>query len=106
MDKAASRKRGIVFRVLTVLALVLLGAAYFQPGWWVSLTAPNYPEATFPQGIRILFHMDSVQNGCDIRSSTEVEETEALEAGCDDYDTKPVELPRLLGKIGRLVGEA
>ena len=30
----------------------------------------------------------------------------ALEAGCDDYDTKPVELPRLLGKIGRLVGEA
>jgi two-component system cell cycle response regulator DivK len=23
----------------------------------------------------------------------------ALEAGCDDYDIKPVELPRLLGKI-------
>ena len=23
----------------------------------------------------------------------------ALQAGCDDYDTKPVELPRLLGKI-------
>src|SRR5579875_3177839 len=23
----------------------------------------------------------------------------ALEAGCDDYDTKPVELPRLLSKI-------
>ena len=23
----------------------------------------------------------------------------ALEAGCDDYDTKPVEFPRLLGKI-------
>ncbi len=23
----------------------------------------------------------------------------ALEAGCDDYDTKPVELPRLLAKI-------
>lgn len=23
----------------------------------------------------------------------------ALEAGCDDYDTKPVDLPRLLGKI-------
>ena len=27
----------------------------------------------------------------------------ALEAGCDDYDTKPVELERLLGKIGRLL---
>jgi CheY-like chemotaxis protein len=23
----------------------------------------------------------------------------ALAAGCDDFDTKPVELPRLLGKI-------
>ena len=23
----------------------------------------------------------------------------ALQAGCDDYDTKPVDLPRLLGKI-------
>jgi DNA-binding response OmpR family regulator len=23
----------------------------------------------------------------------------ALEAGCDDYDTKPIELERLLGKI-------
>ncbi|MCH9683966.1 MAG: response regulator [Deltaproteobacteria bacterium] len=28
----------------------------------------------------------------------------ALEAGCDDYDIKPVELPRLLGKIEALVG--
>src|SRR6202790_930339 len=27
----------------------------------------------------------------------------ALEAGCDDYDTKPVELPRLLAKIGALL---
>jgi two-component system, cell cycle response regulator DivK len=27
-----------------------------------------------------------------------------LEAGCDDYDTKPVELGRLLDKIQRLLG--
>ena len=26
-----------------------------------------------------------------------------IEAGCDDYDTKPVELPRLLGKIEALL---
>ncbi|HEX8319754.1 response regulator [Longimicrobium sp.] len=30
----------------------------------------------------------------------------AMEAGCDDYDTKPVELPRLLGKIEALLGRA
>jgi CheY-like chemotaxis protein len=27
----------------------------------------------------------------------------ALEAGCDDYDTKPIELERLLGKIETLL---
>jgi len=27
----------------------------------------------------------------------------ALEAGCDDYDTKPIELERLLGKIEALL---
>lgn len=30
----------------------------------------------------------------------------ALEAGCDDFDTKPVELQRLLGKIESLLGGA
>ena len=28
----------------------------------------------------------------------------ALEAGCDDFDTKPVEMERLLGKIEALLG--
>jgi two-component system, cell cycle response regulator DivK len=28
----------------------------------------------------------------------------ALGAGCDDYDTKPIDLPRLLGKIEALIG--
>ncbi len=29
---------------------------------------------------------------------------QALAAGCDDYDTKPIELPRLLEKIQTLLG--
>jgi CheY-like chemotaxis protein len=28
----------------------------------------------------------------------------ALEAGCNDFDTKPVDLPRLLEKIAKLLG--
>jgi two-component system cell cycle response regulator DivK len=34
----------------------------------------------------------------------EGDEQKARAAGCDDYDTKPVELPRLLGKIEALLG--
>jgi len=29
----------------------------------------------------------------------------AIQAGCDDFDTKPVELPRLLAKIEALLGK-
>jgi two-component system cell cycle response regulator DivK len=30
----------------------------------------------------------------------------AMGAGCDDYDTKPIELPRLLEKIGKFLPDA
>ncbi len=29
----------------------------------------------------------------------------ALEAGCDDFDTKPYDMPRLLGKMEALLGD-
>jgi len=35
----------------------------------------------------------------------EGDKEKALEAGCNDYDTKPVELPRLLQKIQQLLGQ-
>lgn len=79
MAEQSSSRRGIVFRVLTLIAVGLIAGSFFAPGWWVSLKAPNYPEATFPDGIRIHFHMDSVRNGCQIRASQEVEEDEALD---------------------------
>jgi two-component system cell cycle response regulator DivK len=33
------------------------------------------------------------------------DEQKAREAGCDDYDTKPVDLPRLLGKMEKLLAK-
>ncbi len=79
MAEQSSSGRGIVYRVLVLAAIALIVASFFAPGWWVALKAPNYPEATFPDGIRIHFHMDSVRNGCHIRASQEVEEDEALD---------------------------
>ncbi|GBF73013.1 response regulator [Paenibacillus sp. 598K] len=34
------------------------------------------------------------------------DQTRALEAGCDDFDTKPIDLDRLLGKIEQALGTA
>jgi CheY-like chemotaxis protein len=34
------------------------------------------------------------------------DQEKALAAGCDDYDTKPVELPSLLSKMERLLAKA
>jgi hypothetical protein len=57
-------KQNRLITALTLVALVAMIAAFFAPIWWVSLTAPNYPPDAFPDGIRIHFHFDSVQNGC------------------------------------------
>ncbi|MBL8573742.1 MAG: hypothetical protein JNM13_08700 [Hyphomicrobiaceae bacterium] len=78
-DKAARAGGFAAFRLLALAAVVLIGAAFFFPTWWVSLKAPNYPEHTFPDGIRIHFHVDGVQNGCVLQKSKEVEEKEGLD---------------------------
>ena len=36
--------------------------------------------------------------------ATSADRQRAFDAGCDDYDTKPIELPRLIGKIDALLG--
>jgi hypothetical protein len=59
------QKQNVIVRGLTLLALVLMIAAYFSPIWWVSLTAPNYPKEVFPDGIKIHFHFNGVFNGCE-----------------------------------------
>lgn len=68
-----------LMRIASVIALLALGASFFAPVWWVSLTAPNYPVQTFPQGVRINFHVNRISNGCVMRQSNEVLEKEALD---------------------------
>jgi hypothetical protein len=78
MTAENSSKLGFLYRVLTALGLLCIVFAYFSPIWWVSLTAPQYPDAAFPQGIRIHFHVDGVFNGCQKIESAEKQEDEAL----------------------------
>ncbi len=76
---AAPSRAALIYRALCVIALLALGAAWFQPTWWVALRAPNYPAHTFPDGVRINFHVDRVSNGCTLRKSAEILEKEALD---------------------------
>lgn len=68
-----------VWRLMVGVGLALMAAAYFSPLWWVSLKAPNYPEHTFPDGVRIHMHWFGVSNGCQVRESDEIDEGEGLD---------------------------
>ena len=61
-----------------MVAVGLLISIFYSPVWWVALKAPQYPEAAFPQGIRIHFHVNGVFNGCEKIESEEKFEEEAL----------------------------
>jgi hypothetical protein len=72
-------KRGLISSLLILASIALLISIYYSPVWWVALTAPNYPEEAFPDGVRIDFHMNGVFNGCKKINKAELEESEALD---------------------------
>ncbi len=76
---AMQSKQTLQVAVLTLIALGLLAVIFYTPIWWVSLTAPNYPEESFPDGVRIHFHMNGVFNGCEKQEKAEIVEDEALD---------------------------
>jgi hypothetical protein len=71
-------KKNIIIAALGTGAVALLFFIFFSPIWWVALKAPQYPEAAFPDGIRIHFHVNGVFNGCTKVKSHELTEDEAL----------------------------
>ena len=79
MNAQTNASRGLVAGLLALAAIGLLAAIYFSPIWWVSLTAPNYPPESFPDGVRIHFHMNGVFNGCQKVEKAEIHEDEALD---------------------------
>jgi len=74
-----TNRRSLTANVLVLAAIGILIAIYFTPIWWVSLTAPNYPEEAFPDGIRINFQMNGVFNGCEKVENVEITEDEAID---------------------------
>ena len=60
-------------------------------GWEASRQLKTHPTT---KGIPIIALTAHAMSG---------DREKAMQAGCDDYDTKPVEMPRLLGKIEALL---
>jgi len=79
MSNALQKNKPLIVGGLTALSVLILAIIYIVPIWWVALTAPNYPEAAFPDGVRIDFHMNGVFNGCTKIVTEELEESEALD---------------------------
>ncbi len=73
------KRQSPLVSLLAVAAALSLAAAYFAPIWWVSLTAPNYPEDRFPDGIRINFGFGGVTNGCTTPAKTSQVAKETLQ---------------------------
>jgi hypothetical protein len=79
MNAASNSKQTIQVAVLSLVVLGLFAVIFYSPVWWVSLTAPNYPEEAFPDGVRIEFHMNGVFSGCKKVESEEITEDIALD---------------------------
>ena len=79
MNAQSQKSQTIKVALLSLIGIGLLVAIFYSSVWWVSLTAPNYPAESFPDGVRIEFHVNGVFNGCELQQKAEIEEKEALD---------------------------
>lgn len=73
------KHKTLISGVLILAAVGLLFPIYNAATWWVSLEAPQYPEEAFPDGVKILFHLNGVFSGCQLRENAEILAEEALD---------------------------
>src|SRR3972149_4423483 len=78
-DPAARGTPSLPVLGVALVGLLLTAGSFFAPMWWGSLTAPNYPEQLYPDGVRIHLHWNHVANGCGAQLREEIEEEEVLE---------------------------
>ena len=76
---ASDRSRSLTITLLVLAAVALLVPIYQMPVWWVSLEAPNYPPEAFPDGVKILFRLSGVFNGCAKLEKAEIQVDEAVD---------------------------
>ena len=91
---ACDGAQGVMLAIGTSFDMILMDMSLPEmDGWEATRQLRANPRTTFTPIIALTAH------------AMAGDRDRAIEAGCDDYDTKPVDLPRLLEKIeARLMG--
>jgi CheY-like chemotaxis protein len=90
---AVDGERGVAMAQSEAPDLILMDMSLpIMDGWEATRTLKAAPETRSIPVIALTAHAMSTDRD------------KALEAGCDDYDTKPIEFSRLLEKMEALIG--
>ena len=90
---AVDGRKGVDMAIAERPDLVLMDMSLpVMDGWTATQTLKANPDTA---GIPVIALTAHAMSG---------DREKALAAGCDDYDTKPVDLPRLLEKMRALLG--
>lgn len=89
---ATTRHQAIYSARIELPDLILIGMSLSKQSAWAATKAIKKAEQTKHIPIIALVTDESFEN-----------REQALKAGCDDYETRPIQFPRLLEKINRLL---